>query len=148
MTGPGSGLDDADLVAVIALDGEVFGSESWSPEVWRQTAASAYREVDVVPTEEDGIDGFAVLALLGDVADLERIAVAPSRRRHGVGTRLLGSAVARANAAGAGAVVLEVRADNAAALSFYDEFGFREVGRRRGYYADGTVDAVLMEKQC
>ncbi len=148
MTGPGSGLDDADLVAVIALDGEVFGSESWSPEVWRQTAASAYREVDVVPSEEDGIDGFAVLALLGDVADLERIAVAPSRRRHGVGTRLLGYAVARANAAGAGAVVLEVRADNAAALSFYDEFGFREVGRRRGYFAEGTVDAVLMEKQC
>ena len=107
-----------------------------------------HREVDVVPTEEDGIDGFAVLALLGDVADLERIAVAPSRRRHGVGTRLLGSAVARASAAGAGAVVLEVRADNAAALSFYDEFGFREVGRRRGYYAEGTVDAVLMEKQC
>jgi ribosomal-protein-alanine N-acetyltransferase len=41
--------------------------------------------------------------------------------------------------------LLEVRADNCGALALYSGHGFREVGRRRRYYPDGS-DAVLMER--
>ncbi len=44
---------------------------------------------------------------------------------------------------GAEAVLLEVRASNAAALRLYESLGFQRVGLRRRYYADGE-DAVLM----
>jgi ribosomal protein S18 acetylase RimI-like enzyme len=33
--------------------------------------------------------------------------------------------------------VLEVRAANAGARKLYEELGFRDVGERRAYYADG-----------
>jgi len=42
-------------------------------------------------------------------------------------------------------VVLEVRPSNAEARGLYDSFGFRVVGRRRGYYYDTGEDALVME---
>ena len=45
---------------------------------------------------------------------------------------------------GARAAYLEVRASNGVALALYARFGFREVGRRRGYYRRPVEDAVVM----
>jgi ribosomal-protein-alanine N-acetyltransferase len=42
-------------------------------------------------------------------------------------------------------VVLEVRPSNDHARSLYESFGFRVVGRRRGYYYDTGEDALVME---
>lgn len=42
-------------------------------------------------------------------------------------------------------MILEVRPSNAEALGLYDSFGFRVVGRRRGYYYDTGEDALVME---
>jgi ribosomal-protein-alanine N-acetyltransferase len=39
--------------------------------------------------------------------------------------------------------MLEVAAGNESALELYGGFGFAEISRRRGYYADGE-DAVIM----
>jgi [ribosomal protein S18]-alanine N-acetyltransferase len=40
-------------------------------------------------------------------------------------------------------LLLEVREDNAAAISFYARHGFAELGRRARYYRDGTTALVL-----
>src|SRR4030095_9484198 len=42
-------------------------------------------------------------------------------------------------------VVLEVRPSNTEARTLYESFGFRVVGRRRGYYYDTGEDALVME---
>ena len=42
-------------------------------------------------------------------------------------------------------VGLEVRPTNAEARALYESFGFRVVGRRRGYYYDTGEDALIME---
>jgi [ribosomal protein S18]-alanine N-acetyltransferase len=42
-----------------------------------------------------------------------------------------------------GAILLEVRKSNLAARGLYEKQGFREVGRRRTYYADPEEDAIL-----
>ena len=39
--------------------------------------------------------------------------------------------------------MLEVRVSNAAAIALYEQLGFLQVGRRKGYYQDGE-DAILM----
>jgi ribosomal-protein-alanine N-acetyltransferase len=44
---------------------------------------------------------------------------------------------------GADRLLLEVREDNAGALSFYAARGFVEVDRRPRYYRDGTTAVVM-----
>jgi len=98
------------------------------------------------------------------------VAVDPSGRRAGVGRALIGRLLAIAAAdqeeeerRGANdkaefspppppppppppLATLELRADNAPAAAMYASCGFVEVGRRKGYYDGGKVDALLLER--
>lgn len=46
---------------------------------------------------------------------------------------------------GSAKILLEVSAENEAALALYSDLRFEMVGRRKAYYSDGT-DAILMTK--
>jgi len=132
-----SGTTD-DLDAVATLDAESFGPRAWSRAVVLQAL-----EADHVLVNDDG-SGYVVVRVVGDVADLDRIAVAPDRRGTGLGRSLLAAAVGRARSLGATRMLLEVAADNDPAIGLYSAAGFVEINRRRGYYGRG-VDAVVME---
>ena len=56
---------------------------------------------------------------------------------------LMRSLIARWEKFAGAALRLEVRESNAAARALYTKHGFRETGRRRGYYRDPIEDAVL-----
>jgi ribosomal-protein-alanine N-acetyltransferase len=92
----------------------------------------------------DDLDAYGTISVAGDVADLERIAVMPSRRRQGVARQLLDALCAAAVAQGATRMLLEVAHDNEAALGFYSAYGFTTISRRPGYYRGG-VDALVMQ---
>ncbi|MDB5683050.1 MAG: ribosomal-protein-alanine acetyltransferase [Sphingomonas bacterium] len=105
------------------------------PSVWL-TLASADRQ----PA------GFALARVVADEAELLLLAVRPCFRRRGIGQLLIGRTLAVAAAAGARTVHLEVR-DGNDAFRLYQNSGFAEVGRRRGYYrgSDGKLfDALTL----
>ena len=81
----------------------------------------------------------------GDEYELYAIGVLPNLRRWGIGRELLKSAFKRESEGDPLSVFLEVRRNNAAAIRFYEDFGFQIVGSRPEYYRDPTDDAVLME---
>ncbi len=92
-------------------------------------------------------DGFVLVQVAGDEAEVLTLAVRPAARRRGLARALTVRAAARAAAQGARRLFLEVAEDNAAARALYDALGFRAVGRRPRYYArpDGTrADALLL----
>ncbi len=76
---------------------------------------------------------------------INNIAVHDACRRAGLGCWLLRRILAHARRGGCGVACLEVRPSNRAALNLYREHGFREVGRRKGYYQQDGEDAILME---
>lgn len=79
--------------------------------------------------------GFILARSAADEADIVTLAVAPHARCKGVG-RLLVEALADAlRGRGVQALFLEVGEENHAAVSLYSRAGFREAGRRAGYYA-------------
>jgi ribosomal protein S18 acetylase RimI-like enzyme len=80
------------------------------------------------------------------VARLYSIAVAPELHRRGIGGRLLAKAETIAQLRGCHTIRLEVGVDNHAAIRLYHNRGYREFGRRCGYYEDGA-DALRFEKQ-
>lgn len=75
-------------------------------------------------------------------AEILRLAVVPGHRREGIATLLVRCALDSLARSGT-ACFLEVREDNAAARALYGRLGFRTVGRRRAYYADGSDALVL-----
>lgn len=92
-------------------------------------------------------EGFVLMRLAADEAEVLTLAVVPEARRRGLAFRLMTQALERALALGAGQVFLEVAEDNAAARALYGRLGFVETGRRARYYnREGGVaaDALIL----
>ncbi|MRX49428.1 GNAT family N-acetyltransferase [Paracoccus sp. S-4012] len=87
--------------------------------------------------------GFLVGRVVADEAELLTLAVAPEARRHGLGRALCEGFAAAGRANGAASAFLEVAEDNAPARALYAAAGWREAGRRRGYYGPGR-DAMIL----
>lgn len=91
------------------------------------------------------------------IADIHRknlfgwlgLALVPGARGRGLGTRALAAAEAAAVAdLGLRKLLLQVRADNAAALALYGRADWRRVGTLQAQYDDGAArhDVVICEK--
>lgn len=89
--------------------------------------------------------GYICLWEVADELHVTNIAVRPDARRRGFARTLLGRTLEDARERALRLVVLEVRPSNIEARSLYESFGFRVVGRRRGYYYDTGEDALVME---
>ena len=130
--------------ALVKLEEACF-TVPWSLPSLKQTLAlpSVVCLVSEQLTRPAQTVGYALLfEPLGD-AELLRMGVAPQFRGQGLGKELLAHYVKRARELRVERIWLEVRDHNQAARALYQALGFEDVGRRRGYYEDGT-DAVTM----
>lgn len=82
------------------------------------------------------LSGFVLARLAAGEAEILTLAVAARVRRSGLGRRLMDAVLFRLHAERAESLFLEVDETNAAALTLYRRLGFREVGKRPGYYAE------------
>jgi ribosomal-protein-alanine N-acetyltransferase len=89
--------------------------------------------------------GMLLARLAADEAEILTVAVVPERRQQGLGGALIQAAADEARARGAAKLFLDVSTRNPAARGLYQQLGFAQVGRRRGYYADGS-DALVLSK--
>jgi [ribosomal protein S18]-alanine N-acetyltransferase len=91
--------------------------------------------------------GFILIRAVADEAEILTLAVAPAYRRQGIAALLLDEASRMLRAGGTHRLFLEVAADNIAAKSLYEAYGFRATGRRAHYYDRGgapRADAIIM----
>ena len=128
--------------------------EHFTP-AWDARAFQRLMEQDgalaLLAVAEDQPIGFILGRVVADEAEILTVGVTPAWQRKGVATQLAYELTGRAAARGAGRIFLEVATDNEAALQLYRSVGFREVGRRRGYYerpGKPRVDAIIMAKDC
>ena len=129
----------ADVEAVAVLDRDLFGPDAWTEAQVAEELLGADRRAWVAGEPPHG---YVVTRTVGDVTDLHRIAVHPDHRRRGLARRLLAAA---ASPSAGHRTLLEVSARNTGAVAFYAAAGFVEIGRRRGYYRDGS-DALVMQR--
>jgi ribosomal-protein-alanine N-acetyltransferase len=88
--------------------------------------------------------GFIIGWFVMDELHILNLAVKPQLRRKGIGRALLSELLARARQKDCLWATLELRASNEAARALYQEFEFRQVAVRKGYYRQPKEDAVLM----
>ena len=136
-----------DLATLAALETELFSDSAWSEGTWWAELAGRPRRDYVLLAGTGGcVLGYAGLDHAGEVADVMTVAVTPAARGRGLGRRLLDELEVRARAGGATYLLLDVRADNAAARSLYERAGFEPLSIRRRYYQPGDVDALVLRK--
>jgi ribosomal-protein-alanine N-acetyltransferase len=92
--------------------------------------------------EADPPAGYAAFRHAAGEAELLRLAVVPGERRRGIAQALVAEGLERLEREGVQVCFLEVRVDNVSAVALYERLGFARIGRRRGYYRDGT-DALI-----
>jgi len=136
----------ADAEAIAALEAGFEPLERWSLKSWRQEIVAPGRLILAAKRKATGeVLGAAAYHLVDDTADLNRIMVAPTQRRLGLARLMLLGGLEWALLQGAARMMLEVRADNDAALALYRSHGFVPVATRPLYYG-GTVDALVLER--
>ena len=134
--------DDLDEVVVIerASFGMPWSRGAFLYEIEQNRVARCW-----VLREGDTVVAYLCLWEIGDELHVTNIAVHPRLRRRGLARQLLGAILQDGKSRRLRSVTLEVRPTNDEARALYESFGFRVVGRRRGYYYDTGEDALIME---
>jgi ribosomal protein S18 acetylase RimI-like enzyme len=135
---------EADLSRVARLHAECFPDDAWNSSSLATVLAMPGADGRVCYGEDGAQCGLVLDQCLGPDGEILTLGVAPAWRRHGIARILLQDLIVRARDGGALRLLLEVAADNTAALALYTSFGFARQGIRRHYYrrAHGpSVDA-------
>ncbi len=132
-----------DIPAVHAIESSSF-STPWPSYAFRQEIETNRLARYIVAREGDRIVGYAGIWLMVDEAHITTFAVAPDRRRRGIGEALLIALLRMSGQVGASVATLEVRVSNMPARKLYEKYGFRPAGVRPRYYTDNNEDALIM----
>lgn len=138
-------MREADLADVLTLEESVY-PHPWSMSNFVDSLNSNY-EAWVLRDQNGELLGYFLLMAIVDEAHLLNVAVAARMQGQGLGRVLLNQAVACARGLGMESVLLEVRPSNERALRIYERYGFKQIGRRKGYYPAANQqreDAIVM----
>ena len=137
-------LNKEHLTSVMDLEQRLFPEDAWS-------AASMAAELSGNHTYYLGIFdpeliGYAGLSTPTGAfsSDIQTIGVASEKRGQGLGRKLMELLITKAKVLGSEQIMLEVRADNQAAIALYLDLGFVQIDVRKRYYQPAGVDALIM----
>lgn len=121
------------------------GATSWSYQAIAK-ALEASPSYQFVSARHEEITGFISGRRAGDEGEILNLAVKPECRGLGAGQALVNALLESLRRDGVVQVFLEVREFNRAAISFYQKFGFRLVGRRQDYYHEPEEAALVLAR--
>lgn len=134
-----------DVPDVITIENVAY-PYPWTRGNFLDSLYSGY-EAWTLRDEEGNLIGYFLLMLAVDEAHLLNITVRRGLHGKGYGRMELDKAVEIARNKGMTSIMLEVRPSNERALSVYRNYGFVQIGQRKGYYpaADNSrEDAIVM----
>jgi [ribosomal protein S18]-alanine N-acetyltransferase len=138
-------LTVADSAAVAALHQEDF-VRPWSADEFEalleQDTVFGYAAREIGHGNENPV-GFVLARLVAGEGEILTIAVGRGHRRQGLGWKLLDAVLRELHAQRAEALFLEVDETNVGAIALYRRMGFREVGKRPGYYQSDRGALVM-----
>lgn len=137
---------DAYEIAVMSRCLIEIGLRGWSWHPDRVVKAIRARATTVLIAEAEGKRvGVAIMEFHDTKAHLSLLAVKPTHQRCDIGRQMMEWLEESALTAGIATIVLELRANNFGARSFYHALGFREAAYLPGYY-QGTETALRMSR--
>jgi [ribosomal protein S18]-alanine N-acetyltransferase len=140
-------LTRADAARCAELEAQLFeGDDPWPARAFYAELEAKHNNY-VAARADDKLVGYAGIARLGRKRpyeyEIHTIGVDPAYQSQGIGRRLLSELLEYASG---GAIFLEVRTDNEAAIGLYESVGFVNVGLRKRYYRASGADAYTMRR--
>lgn len=135
--------ENIDYNAIKKIEDLCF-DDAWSEHMIRSEMSNDFSHI-YIAKNNDEIIGYIIYRELFEIAEIMRIAVLPEYRKHGLGMGLMKCMTDNLDTSEQ--ILLEVSADNSAAIALYKKIGFEELDIRPGYYkhSDGTFsDAINM----
>jgi ribosomal-protein-alanine N-acetyltransferase len=154
-------MREADVNTVQEIEREIFVTP-WPRNAYYRELASRASAHYVVLRQEVQVDGpvdpagrrnpdfdptivgYGGMWRMYDEAHVTTIGVRRDLQHSGYGRIIFAGLVQAAYDMGAKWVTLEVRTSNDNAMKMYESFGFKVIGRRKGYYTDNGEDAIVM----
>jgi len=141
-------LGAGDAARCAELEAELFdGDDPWPERAFLAELAAKHNHY-VAARADGALVGYAGISRLGRSKPFEyeihTIAVDPAYQGHGIGRGMLRRLI---DCAAGGAIFLEVRTDNKAAIALYESEGFTTMGVRKRYYRVSGADAYTMKRE-
>lgn len=135
-------LKNKDLPDVLQIEEKVYGFP-WSEQIFKDCLAMGYSSWSL--RDNGRLIGYAIVSIAVGEAHILNICVDPDKQNSGFGRLFLAELFSVAKHQGAERIFLEVRPGNKAAVSLYEKIGFKQIGRRKGYYpaGEGREDALV-----
>ena len=139
----------ATVEAVAALEAMIQRQEPWSNQTLNELLEQDSIQLMIMNNRaNDKIVGYCLYQVLFEQAEILRIGTHPDYQRQGIASQIFAELNEVLETQQVEALLLEVRADNTAAIALYEQQGFTMIHRRKGYYQLGlqsAIDALIMQ---
>jgi ribosomal-protein-alanine N-acetyltransferase len=140
-------MRESDVPVVQDIERSIF-STPWPRNAYYRELGSRNSAYYIVLRRElperREIVGYGGMWRMYDEAHVTTVGVRRDLQHRGYGRIVFAALLQGAYDMGAKWVTLEVRVSNENAMRMYEAFGFKVIGRRKGYYTDNGEDAIVM----
>jgi len=130
----------SDIQKIIEIERSSF-IDPWNEQLFKDALDSIF-----VFEKDRSLAGYIVFESVLDEGHITNLAVAQGYQRQGVASKLIEHVLDIAKGLKIKQIFLEVRQSNEAAKKLYQKFGFKEIGKRKGYYPNAKEDAIIYRK--
>lgn len=133
---------------VAAIEALVQPMDAWSAATLTELLAQDSYHLLLAIDLTGIIKGYCLYQILFEQAEILRIGTHPDYQRQGIASQLFSALHETLIKNDVTRLMLEVRADNVAAITLYERQGFKTIHRRKGYYQQPnlpSVDALILQ---
>ena len=135
------------IQAVADIETIIQPQDAWNYQSIIESLAQDSIDLLVV-YKHDKIVGYCLYQVIFEQAEILRIGTHPDYQRQGIASELFIELNKQLQKVKVESLLLEVRADNIAAIALYKQQGFVIIHRRKGYYQQPNqpaIDALIMQ---
>lgn len=140
----------ATVEAVTAIEAVIQRQDPWSNQILNELLEQDSIQLMIMNNRaNDEVVGYCLYQVLFEQAEILRIGTHPDYQRQRIASKIFAKLNEVLETQQVEALLLEVRADNTAAIALYEQQGFTMIHRRKGYYQLGlqsAIDALIMQR--
>ncbi len=136
------------LQAVANIETIIQPQDAWSCKTLSELLEQDSIDLLVV-YQIDKIVGYCLYQVIFEQAEILRIGTHPDYQRRGIASQVFAKLNVELLSKQVESLLLEVRADNIAAITLYEQQGLAVIHRRKGYYQtphSPAIDALIMQR--